>query len=329
MNIYNETNEIPAISFKNVSKKFADAEYFSVKNVSLDIAQGEFVTIMGTSGSGKTTLLKMVNQLYDITDGDIEFYGKSVKTLDPIQQRRQIGYVIQSAGLFPHMTVEQNIAVVPQILKWDKERIRERVMELLRLLDMDPAIYAKRFPRQLSGGQQQRVGIARALAANPDVLLMDEPFGAIDAITRSALQQELLRLQREFKKTILFVTHDIEEAFLLGDRTLIMDKGELQQFAAPCDIMLHPANEFVSRLVSAGDVVKRIKIITVGSIMRPCSSRIESDSAFFAQDTPIEKAIFTFRGDRSKAMFVTNQQGNIIGEFHWEDLMVLTEGAGI
>lgn len=238
-----------AIEYKNVRKIFEGNAKDSVKNVSLSIEEGAFVTILGTSGSGKTTLLKMTNRIHELTDGEILFYGKNSKEIPVNEYRRQIGYVIQQAGLFPHKTIEENISTVPKLLKWDKKKTQETVREMLELVRLDYDTYAKRYPRQLSGGEQQRVGIARALAVSPKVILMDEPFGAIDAITRRSLQDELIKLHKELKNTILFVTHDIFEAILLGEKIIIMDGGEVQQYDTPYNIMMHPANDFVKNLV--------------------------------------------------------------------------------
>lgn len=315
-----------ALEFKNVSKRFPNVEKEAVCDVSLSIMDGEFITILGTSGSGKTTLMKMVNQLYDITNGDILFYGDSITKLEPVEYRRKIGYVVQQGGLFPHMTVEENIAVVPNILKWDKLRISKRVDELLNMVGLEPAEYRKRFPRQLSGGQQQRVGITRAMAADPAVMLMDEPFGAIDAITRETLQNELIHLHKSMKKTILFVTHDIHEAFKLGDKVIIMHEGRLQQFDDPNQIMLHPANEFVSKLVSADNTMERIKIVTVDAIMVPVSSVRSMDLTYVLdEDTSIEESLTIFMKDKDAIVYVKDSSGEITGQITWEQLSVIVK----
>ena len=240
-----------AIEFKNVYKQFRGSAYSAVDNVSLKIEHGEFITILGSSGCGKTTLLKMINRLYDPNKGSIEFLGEDISNTDPVEFRRKIGYVIQQVGLFPHMTIAGNIATVPKILKWPKDKIDARVDELLELVGLEPNEFRNRYPAQLSGGQQQRVGLARALAVNPDVMLLDEPFGAIDAINRINLQDELLKIYNASKKTYLFVTHDINEAFKLGSRVLIMDKGKIQQFDTPKNIVLNPANDFVRSLINS------------------------------------------------------------------------------
>jgi osmoprotectant transport system ATP-binding protein len=241
-----------AIEFIHVYKSFPGSGVEAVKDVNLRVEEGTILTVLGTSGSGKTTLLKLINRIYDCTQGRVEYFGEDVSTLPVVALRRKIGYVIQQSGLFPHWTVEKNIATLPRILKWDKRRIDERVDELLALVHLDPEC-RRRSVRKLSGGQQQRVGLARALAVNPSVILMDEPFGAIDAITRESLQNELLSLQARLKNTIVFVTHSVQEALKLGHRTVIMDRGEVQQVGSVDDILLNPANDFVRKFVSSGE----------------------------------------------------------------------------
>ncbi|RKP48751.1 ABC transporter ATP-binding protein [Cohnella endophytica] len=254
------------IVFKNVVKQYSNTAAPAVDNISLEINSGEFIVFLGPSGCGKTTLLKMVNRLYDTTSGTIEVDGVDIRKVQTEQLRRGIGYVIQQNGLFPHMTIESNIAVVPRLLKWPEEKIDKRTDELLEMVHLDPRTYRKRRPNQLSGGQQQRVGIARAMAADPNVLLMDEPFGAIDAITRSSLQDELHRLQRLLKKTILFVTHDVDEALRLADRIIVMQAGKVVQFATPYDIVTNPANDFIRKLVGERDVYRKMGFLKVEDI---------------------------------------------------------------
>jgi osmoprotectant transport system ATP-binding protein len=220
-----------------------------VKNLSLTIGENEVIVFLGTSGSGKTTCIRMVNRLEEITSGRILVDGKDVNEHDPITLRRNIGYAVQHIGLFPHMTVGENIAVVPKLLKWNEARIDGRVRELLDMVGLDADAFADRYPGQLSGGQQQRVGVARSLAADPDFLLMDEPFGAIDPITRYVLQDAFLDLQQLLKKTVLFVTHDIFEAVKLGDRIALLDDGRLQQLDTPARLIRKPANEFVRQFL--------------------------------------------------------------------------------
>lgn len=240
-----------AIQFQNVSKHFASASQDAVHKVNFTIEQGEFITILGSSGSGKTTLMKMVNRLVEPGSGNILLFGEDIQSVDVIRVRRRIGYVIQQVGLFPHLTVEENIATVPKLLRWDKVKIGLRVEELLQLVGLAPAEYRKRYPSQLSGGQQQRVGLARALAGDPKIMLLDEPFGAIDSITRLNLQNQLLRLHRGLAKTFLFVTHDINEAFKLGNRVVVMNEGQVCQFDTPENIARNPADAFVASLIDS------------------------------------------------------------------------------
>jgi len=240
-----------AIEYRNVYKRFKGADYYAVNNVDLCIDEGEFITILGSSGSGKTTLLKMTNRLYDPDDGQIVLFGENIQEVDVVKVRRRIGYVIQQVGLMPHMTIAKNIAIVPNLLKWDKELINTRVRELLELVGLEPDTFIKRYPSQLSGGQQQRVGLARALAIDPKIMLLDEPFGAIDAINRLNLQDELKRLHGGLKKTFLFVTHDISEALKLGTRVIVMNEGKVCQFDTPANIVRNPADEFVESLIQS------------------------------------------------------------------------------
>lgn len=241
---------VPAVEFIDVTKRFAGAAAPALDHVSLAIDPGELVCVLGTSGGGKTTLIKLINRLHDPDQGRVLVDGADVAGVDPVELRRSIGYVIQQTGLFPHMTVAQNIACVPKILKWDRARIDARVDELLRLVHLDPAEFAGRYPSQLSGGQQQRVGLVRALAAEPKIMLLDEPFGAIDAVTRTSLQDELLRIHRGSGKTFIFVTHDVAEAMKLATKILVVDAGRVQQYAAPEELVERPATPFVSELLA-------------------------------------------------------------------------------
>src|SRR3712207_2489864 len=259
----------PAVSieFRNVTNRYPGAMTAAVANLSLTVPAGEICVLVGPSGCGKTTAMRMVNRLIDITDGDILLGGNSVRTRKPAELRREIGYAIQQIGLFPHLTVGENIATVPKLLGWDKERIRARVDELLDLISLPPHETRDRYPGQLSGGQRQRVGVARALAADPPVLLMDEPFGAIDPITRERLQNEFLRLQGEIGKTIVFVTHDIDEAIKMGDRVAVLKEGgHLAQYAPPAELLMAPADEFVEQFVGADRQLKRLALQRVRDI---------------------------------------------------------------
>jgi len=238
------------ILLKEISKSFDGGRSYAVKDLSLDVYEGETMVLLGSSGCGKTTTLKMINRLIEPTSGLIEVGGKDVTSQDPVSLRRRIGYVFQEIGLFPHMTIEQNIGIVPKLLGWDKDRRRARALELMELMDLDPHAFADRYPDELSGGQQQRVGVARALASDPDYLLMDEPFGALDALTRDTLQQELLSLKKRLKKTIVFVTHDIFEAVILGDRIAVLHEGNLEQVGTNKEVYERPASRFVAELFS-------------------------------------------------------------------------------
>ena len=236
----------------------------AVDNLSLRVGAGEVCVLVGPSGCGKTTTMKMVNRLIEPTEGLIEVDGQDVMGLDPVMLRRRIGYVIQHVGLFPHQTVAENVATVPRLLGWSKQRVRARSAELLELVGLDPARFARRYPHELSGGQRQRVGVARALAGDPPVLLMDEPFGAIDPINRDRLQEEFLRLQSEVRKTVVFVTHDVDEAVRVGDRIAILaEGGRLAQYDRPAVVLGRPASRFVADFVGADRGVKRLGVTTV------------------------------------------------------------------
>src|SRR5579884_358257 len=251
------------IQFAGVTKRYPGAAHGAVENVSFDVRAGAICMLVGTSGSGKTTLLRMVNRLIDPTSGTIRIDGVATVDQDPIELRRHIGYVIQQVGLFPHLTIAENVAVVPSILGEPKPQTAKRVDELLDLVGLPPGEYRKRYPRQLSGGQQQRVGLARALATDPAILLMDEPFGALDAITRERMQDELLHIQRDVRKTILFVSHDIQEAFKLGNMIAVLNEGQLMQLGTPVELLAHPANEFVRRLVGADSILRQLEYLPV------------------------------------------------------------------
>jgi osmoprotectant transport system ATP-binding protein len=255
------------ILLDGVTKKYPAQSQAAVDNITMEIPAGEIVMLVGPSGCGKTTTMKMINRLIEPTSGRILIGDDDVTKRDPDQLRRHIGYVIQGAGLFPHLTVGDNIAIVPRLLKWDKKRISTRVDELLDLVSLDPSQYRGRYPRELSGGQQQRIGVARALAADPPVLLMDEPFGAVDPITRQRLQDELLRLQDELRKTIVFVTHDFDEAVKLGDRIAILQTGsKIVQYDSPERILAEPADDFVRGFVGAGAALKQLTLTRVRDV---------------------------------------------------------------
>ncbi len=256
----------PMIRLENVSKVFPGSEVPAVADLSFDVPEGEIVVLVGPSGCGKTTTLKMINRIIEPTSGSIRVAGMDAVGTEPHILRRQIGYVIQQTGLFPHRTIGQNIATVPKLLGWDKVRIEDRVAELIELVGLEVEM-AERYPAELSGGQQQRVGVARALAADPPVLLMDEPFGAVDPIVRARLQDELLRLQERVKKTIVFVTHDIDEAIQLGDRVAILNiGGVLEQFGPPEQILRDPVNDFVAEFLGTDRGLKRLSLIPIREV---------------------------------------------------------------
>ncbi|MDR2088973.1 MAG: ABC transporter ATP-binding protein [Clostridiales Family XIII bacterium] len=308
-----------AIEFKNVYKKFDGSDRYSVENVSLQIESGAFVTILGSSGCGKTTLLKLINRLYDATSGEIYCFGESVSELEPNAHRRGIGYVIQQTGLFPHKTVEQNISVVPKLLGWPEERKRNRVTELLRLVGLFPEAYRKRYPSKLSGGEQQRVGLARALAAGPSLLLMDEPFGAIDAITRRELQDEILRIKRETNATVVFVTHDVQEAFKLGDSVVVMHEGRVQQHASPYEIMLNPANAFVASLINSGNIFEKLKVMRVDGILESYEG-VPNDAVSLRLGTSLADLLQAFISENVERINILDETGAIAGGVSFDNL---------
>ncbi len=255
------------ISLQELTKNFGGSGRPAVDRLNLDIPQGEMVILVGSSGCGKTTTMKMINRIIEPTSGRIILDGEDVTSADPDELRRRMGYVIQQIGLFPHMTIADNIATVPSLLGWSKKRTNERIDELLEMVGMAPGQFRHRYPKELSGGQRQRVGVARALAADPDVMLMDEPFGAIDPITRDRLQNEFLRIQAEVHKTIVFVTHDIDEAIKMGDRIAILEDGaQVAQYATPEEILTNPANDFVVDFIGSGASLKRLNLSRVSEL---------------------------------------------------------------
>jgi osmoprotectant transport system ATP-binding protein len=254
------------IALDDVTKRFGNSAEEAVRGLSMEIDEGEIVVLVGPSGCGKTTTMKMINRLIEPTSGSITVAGRDVMQQDPVQLRRTIGYVIQSVGLMPHRTIEQNIATVPRLLGWKPERVRDRTQELLEVFDLSPGLL-KRYPSELSGGQRQRVGVARALAVDPPVMLMDEPFGAVDPIIRARLQDQFLEIQQQLKKTIVFVTHDIDEAIKMADRIAILNQGaKIEQLAPPEEILRVPASAFVKGFVGAERGLKRLALIKISDI---------------------------------------------------------------
>ncbi|MEU1703840.1 betaine/proline/choline family ABC transporter ATP-binding protein [Streptomyces sp. NPDC005706] len=290
------------IELENLTKRYPGSPQPAVDNVSMEIRAGETVIFVGPSGCGKSTTLKMINRLIEPTGGRIRIDGEDVTRIDPVRLRRKVGYAIQSSGLFPHMTVAQNIALVPKMVGWPKGRVRERVEEMLDLVGLDPGEFRDRYPRQLSGGQQQRVGVARALAADPPVLLMDEPFGAVDPITRDHLQDELIRLQRELHKTIVFVTHDFDEAIKLGDRIAVLrEHSHIAQFDTPEAILTNPADDFVSGFVGAGAALKRLNLTRVRDVeMREYPT--------VTVDTPLQQIFGLLRGSGTNEILLLDRR---------------------
>ncbi len=301
------------IAFQQITKRFAGTDKPAVDAVTFEVPEGSTCMLVGTSGSGKTTLLRMVNRLIEPTSGAILIDGKNVLQENPIELRRRIGYVIQQAGLFPHMTVAENIGITAEIAGgWDKQRRAARADELMELVGLPPNEFRKRFPRQLSGGQQQRVGLARALATDPAILLMDEPFGALDAITRERMQDELIRIQRDVHKTILFVSHDIEEAFKLGNQVAVLTDGKLMQLGTPVDLLAKPANDFVRRLVGADSILRQLEYLPVIDAMdtRPeaVSSAHWGDVPEISDDATLLDALLKLLQTTSPALKVSNPQ---------------------
>jgi osmoprotectant transport system ATP-binding protein len=304
------------IEIDHVTKRYGDTVV--VNDVSMVIEPRKIVTIVGMSGSGKTTLLRMINRLVEVDEGAIRLDGVDNRQIPGHHLRRSIGYVIQGHGLFPHRTVEENIATVPKLLGWDKKRIDARVEELLTLFQLDPALYAKRLPHQLSGGQQQRVGVSRALAAGPNVLLMDEPFGALDPIIRTKAREDLLAIQRRFGTTIIMVTHDMEEAVFLGDKIAVVDAGRLLQYATPAEIIARPASEFVESLVGSSERPFRLlSFAKVADIVEPLPATGEpiSDRA------SLRDALAELLWSRRTELPVRDDAGNLIGRVTMDALI--------
>lgn len=314
------------IIFKDVLKVYRGSERAAVNNVNLEVNSGDFVVFLGTSGCGKTTLLKMINRLYEQTEGSIIIDNKDTRELPVNELRRKIGYVIQQSGLFPHMTVEENIAVVPDMLGWDKKKIEQRVDELLELVHLDPEVYRKRYPRQLSGGQQQRIGLARALAADPPIMLMDEPFGAIDAITRTKLQDELMYIQKKLHKTILFVTHDVDEALRLADKIVIMKDGIVVQYDKPLNIIAHPKNGFVRDLIGGDDIIRQVSLISVKDAMQKVTVETVVDPTDSIPDSSdIKSALAAMLKSGDENLYVVDENQHIVGMINFAQIQALLD----
>jgi osmoprotectant transport system ATP-binding protein len=295
------------ITFENVTKKYPGSQEPAVSNLSFSVPEGETCVLIGPSGCGKTTTLKMINRIIEPSGGKIFVNGSNVLEQNPVRLRRNIGYVIQQIGLFPHMKVKDNIAVVPRLLAWDETRIAARVDELLDIVNLEPEQYRDRYPSELSGGQKQRIGVARALAVDPPVMLMDEPFGAIDPINRDALQNEFLRLQNQLKKTIVFVTHDIDEALKMGTLICILNVGGvMEQLDTPQNILAQPENEFVSNFVGSDRGLKQLSLVRVADLMKQSVHVLSPDD----QCSTAMEYMRTYKVD---SLLVQNGQGHLLG----------------
>lgn len=298
------------ITLKNLTKQFVQKngqKVNAVDNVSLTVPEGEICVLLGPSGCGKTTTLKMINRLIPITNGTILINGEDTSEMDTVALRRNIGYVIQQIGLFPNMTIEENITVVPRMLGWDKARCKARATELMEMVALDPKHYLHRYPKELSGGQQQRIGVIRALAADPPVLLMDEPFGAVDPINREAIQNEFLEMQRKLKKTVLLVSHDIDEALKLGDRIAVFRQGKIVQCASPDELLAKPSSEFVGTFVGQDRTLKRLLLVQAGDVTD------QQPTLTVRADTPASEAFILMDDNDIRAVTVVDDDGKPLG----------------
>ncbi|NEG65434.1 MULTISPECIES: ABC transporter ATP-binding protein [Pantoea] len=308
------------IEFDGVSRAFNGKA--AVKDLSLQVAKGEFCVLLGTSGSGKSTTLKMINRLVEFDSGEIRFAGESIRQLDARTLRRRMGYAIQSIGLFPHWTVRKNIATVPVLLGWPRAQVNERITALLALLNLNAQLL-DRYPHQLSGGQQQRIGVARALAADPEVLLMDEPFGALDPVTRGVLQQEMLRIHQLSGRTIVLVTHDIDEALTLADRIVLMDNGEIVQQGRPVELLTQPKNDFVRDFFGRSEMgVRLLSLEQVGNAVRR-GEWLPGEP--IAAALTLRDALSQFIARRTDKLPVIDDQQRPLGVLHFGDLLQLRE----
>lgn len=301
------------LKFENVTKVY-DGGFQAVKSVNFEIKKGELLVLIGPSGSGKSTTMKMINRIIPHTTGKISINGKDVKSYNAAELRRNIGYVIQQVGLFPHYTIEKNIAIVPQLKGWDQKKIDTRVIELMELVGLDPQIHATRYPKELSGGQQQRVGIARALASDPDIILMDEPFSALDPITREQLQAELISIHKKLKKTIVFVTHDMDEALKMGDRIAIMKDGHLLQIDTPEKLLHEPTHGFVEEFIGKHRIIQNPELMPVTEIMS------ETIVTSLPWRSP-ERAISLIRQRKITNLVIADEDNKLLGIVSAYDLL--------
>jgi osmoprotectant transport system ATP-binding protein len=311
-----------AITIEHVTKRFPGAPHPAVDDCSLSAEGGELTVLLGPSGCGKTTLLKLINRLYEPDSGRILVGGEDIRSQPPTELRRRIGYVIQQIGLFPHLRVEQNIAVVPELMGWPRGRIDARIDELLDLVGL-PRSYRARHPRQLSGGEQQRVGLARALAADPAIMLMDEPFGALDAITRARLQDELRRIQQKLHKTIVFVTHDVDEALRLADRVAVMRNGRILQHDRPLDVLVRPQDAFVGELLATDDVLRRLSVVPVRSVLidnAQASGALRQGVPTVHADDDLRSALSMLLRTDVTSLAVISDGGAVVGRLTLDDI---------
>lgn len=308
---------IESIELQQVSKKYGSR--YAVESLDLTIEGGELLILIGPSGSGKTTTLRMINRMIEPDSGNILINGQNIIRLDPVSLRRNIGYVIQNIGLFPHMTIGENVGLVPKLEGWDEIRTTERVRHLLDFVSLPPDRFIRRYPRQLSGGQQQRVGLARALAMDPPLLLMDEPFGALDPILRKQLQEEFLEIKKEIGRTIVFITHDIEEAFRLGDRIAIMDNARLVQVGAPEDLIFEPVNDLVADIVDTDRKFKHMETLNVKDLMTPLDEKYVLDGSMDACDA------VEIMKDRDTEIGIVFENGILIGKVEMVNLLKCEE----
>lgn len=300
------------LSMEHLNKTYSGGKV-AVDDFNLEIEKGEFVCFIGTSGSGKTTTMRMINRMLQQTSGTIKLNGKDISDMDPVQLRRKIGYVIQNIGLMPHMTIRQNITIVPKLLKWSQAKMDQRAEEMIKLVEL-PTEFLDRYPSELSGGQQQRIGVVRALAADQDLILMDEPYGALDPITRESLQDLIKDLQTRLGKTVVFVTHDMDEALTLATKIVVMDGGKIMQVATPDEILRHPANEFVENLIGKDRLIQaRPSITTVGQVML-------KNVASITPDKLLREALKMMHDRRVDSLLVTDQGGNLKGYLDIEDI---------
>ncbi len=319
------------IKLNNITKKYGNT--VALEDFSLEVYKGEICVLLGPSGCGKSTCLKMINRMLEPNKGDIYFNGVNIRELKPEALRRQIGYVIQSIGLFPHMSVAENVGLVPGLLSWDRKKIAARVNELLQLVGLAPDKYLNKYPKELSGGEAQRIGVARALATDPEILIMDEPFGALDPVNKEKMHQEFARIQKTLKKTIVFVTHFIDEAIKLADRIVIMESGKLVQYETPEKILATPANQFVRDFIGPNRALKLLLRFSVKDIMKPHidlfdenqkevgrKDQIWPEESIVKPEATLEEALSKILGLGIKKIPVVDQANNLLGEAHLSDI---------